>query len=334
MRIPVPMWAILAWFPLAASAQPSDVPGSGVSLLARAVELLEVPDYAGARAVLERGLATEGNDRQTLISLHELRGVVAASLRDQDAALESFRRVLVLEPDFRPARDYSPRVNGPFLEARAWLAEHAPLRFAPLPPLPDRGVIRSLGATVLSDPLNLGRSVRFHLRAPDGAWSIEEAPLAKQAAHLPLAGPISGWWAELIGDHTAVLSRIGSPEKPIVEGGLAAFGGLASLRPHQWWAVGLAGGALVAGGVGGLFGLQAEGARQQIASAARDPVTGVIIGMTQPRAFELERQAQTQAVIANVLFASGAALAVGAGTMWFLGGQVQLAPNGVRGSFP
>ncbi len=333
MRIPVPMWAFFAWIPWAALAQPSDLPGSGASQLARAEELLEVPDYAGALAVLERGLATEGNDRSTLIALHELRGVVAASLRDQDTALESFRRVLVLDPDFRPARDYSPRVNGPFLEARAWLAEHAALRFAPLPPQPERGVIRSLGATVISDPLKLGRSVRFHLRAPDGGWSIQEAPLAKETAQLRLAGPISGWWAELIGDHSALLSRIGSPEKPIVEGGLAP-GGLAGLRPHQGWAVGLAGGALVAGGVGGLLGLQAEGARQQIASAARDPVTGVITGMSQPRAFELERQAQTQAVIANVLFASGAALAVGAGTMWFLGGQLQWAPNGVRGSFP
>src|SRR5512140_3046500 len=77
---------------------PSPAPAatSGASELAQALAALEVPDFDAARAALDRALQSPGTDRQTLLQILELRGFVAASLRDADGALEAFKALLAL----------------------------------------------------------------------------------------------------------------------------------------------------------------------------------------------------------------------------------------------
>ena len=319
--------------PLRAQPAAAVAEGSpGGQQLARALALLDVPDYQGALEAINAGLAAPGNDRRTLVLLYELRGIITASLRAGQTALTSFQHVLALEPDFQPTRDYSPRVRGPYLEARAWLADNAPLRFAPLPPQSEQGAVRKVGVAVLSDPLRQARAVRFHLQAPTRAWTAESVPLTDGKAQAILRVPGSGWWAELLGDHEAVLSRVGSREKPIVEAPLTLTRASPQLRTHHLVSLGLWGGAVLSSGVGAWFGAQSNGRLESIRTAERDG-EGRIIGLTQREAFALERQSRVDATVANVLFATGAALAAGGVTTWFFGGAAAVTPTGVRGTF-
>lgn len=327
MRIALALSFATLLLSLPLRAQP-ETPVSGAQALQRALALLDVPDYAGALAALEQGLLAEGNERQTLVGLYELHAVITASLRDSSAALESFQRLLSLEPDFRPTRDYSPRVRGPYLEARAWLSDHPPLRFAPLPPGAEAGLVKTVGATVSSDPLRLAREVRFHQQDARGTWVQEKVALRDGQAQAMLVVPGSGWWAELLGDHQAVLSRIGSRDQPIAQAPSALTRSSPALAPHHVLSLSLVAAGVATVAAGGWFGAQSASHLETIRTAERDG-QGRVIGLTQPQAFAHERQARTDAIVANVLFASGMALAAGGATTWFFGGRVV----GVRGTF-
>lgn len=73
-------------------------------------------------------------------------------------------------------------------------------------------------------------------------------------------------------------------------------------------AIGGAGVATV--GVGVIFGVMSSGARSQLAAATPDPASGVVQTMTRAQALELEKQAQTNAVVANTMIGVGAGLVV------------------------
>ncbi|MBL8909255.1 MAG: hypothetical protein JNM17_01005 [Archangium sp.] len=74
--------------------------------------------------------------------------------------------------------------------------------------------------------------------------------------------------------------------------------------------VAIGGVGVATAGVGVVFGVMSSGARNQITSAAPDPATGVVQTMTRAQALELEKQAQTNAVVANTMIGVGAALVV------------------------
>lgn len=72
----------------------------------------------------------------------------------------------------------------------------------------------------------------------------------------------------------------------------------------------MGGAGLASVGVGVAFGVMSTGARGQLAAATPDPATGVVQTMTRAQALELEKQAQTNAVVANTLIGVGAGLVV------------------------
>ena len=76
---------------------------------------------------------------------------------------------------------------------------------------------------------------------------------------------------------------------------------------------------LVAVGVGGAFGYLSGAARAQVTGAEKNPA-GIVTGLTQKRAFELDATAKTDALIANVLYGVGAGVAVLGGVLWLVGG--------------
>jgi hypothetical protein len=308
--------------------------------LARASLLLEELRYAEASKALEAARARPGNDRDTLLRILELQGVVAAMLQQPSRARAAFQTLAVLAPDHQLMGDYAPRVVTPFFEAKGWVADQAAeLRFEAAATKTEN-FIEGLSVQVQKDVLKLTRAVRFHLRPDRAAWRAEAVPLAEGKASLTVKGERVQWWAELLDERQAVLALVGSDTAPLNElsprlealtrapkvptvTSESPFG-----PPMRIASYALMGVAVGTGAMGGYFGLRARGARSQVEGATVDD-RGLTTGLTQREALELDQRARSSARLANILFGVAGATAIAGGTLWVLGKPVTVAATPV-----
>jgi hypothetical protein len=307
--------------------------------------LLEELRYTEAAAALEAARARPGNDRATLLQILELQGVVASMLRQQVKARTAFQTLLSLAPDHQLVGDYAPRVMTPYFEARGWVDEIGALKLEPAPAVKTDASIERLAVRLPSDPLKLGRAVRFHLRPDTGPWSEQVAPIENNEASVAVRGGQVRWWVELLDENQAVLTTIGSAEAPLTELTVQAQALLDALKrgpekaltPMRTAGYVLLGVAVGSGVAGGLFGLRSNSARSELEDA---PVNeqGLTIGLTQRQAQALDDRARSSARLANVLFGVAGISAVAGGTLWVLGAPVKVSasPAGValEGTLP
>ncbi|WNG18467.1 hypothetical protein [Cystobacter fuscus] len=322
--------------------------------LPRARQLLEELRYPDAARALEQARAHPGNDRDTLLEILELQGVVAGMLQQPAKARSAFQTLLVLAPDHRLEGDYAPRVVTPFFEAKSWVSDKSAA--LGLEALPSSAEASLLSVQVKTDVLNLGRLVRFHLREGGDAWRAQEQPLVEGKASVERKGGRVEWWAELLDERRAVLTSVGSDASPLVA---LAPGALVSsapapapvsplpeklprvagapgspLRTVAYACLGLAVGA---GAAGGYLGWQSNQARARVVGAPVDEA-GYTQGLTQREAFALDARARAQGGWANILFGVAGAAAIAGGTLWVLGAPVGVSatPTGVvvGGAFP
>ena len=83
----------------------------------------------------------------------------------------------------------------------------------------------------------------------------------------------------------------------------------------------IAGTGVASAGVGAIFGALSSRARNQVLNPNIDPATGYATGISRSEALTLEKQAQTDAVMANTLLGVGAGLVVGGVLAWLVGGK-------------
>ncbi|WP_224245761.1 hypothetical protein [Hyalangium gracile] len=317
--------------------------------LPRARMLFDRLRYPEASRALDAARAHPGNDRDTLLQILEMQGVVAAMLQQPAKARTAFQTLLVLSPEHRLEGDYAPRVVTPFFEAKAWVGDHGALRLEPEPEQEGPTPIERVTVRVAADPLKLGRAVRFHLRAEGADWSLQEVPLAKGEASAAVKGARVQWWAELLDERQAVLALVGSATAPLLRAAPRPQAALnPPLTPTQdtpsvekrssatstsawrklaYVSLGVAAGT---GAAGGYFGLRSRSARSQLEGAAVNE-QGLTTGLTQREAFELDERARSNARLANVLFGIAGATAIAGGTLWLLGTPVTVSatPAGV-----
>ncbi|HEX8436271.1 hypothetical protein [Archangium sp.] len=320
--------------------------------LSRARQLLDGLRYTEAARSLEAARAHPGNDRNTLLQILELQGVVAAMLQQPAKARTAFQTLLVLAPDHQLTGDYAPRVVTPFFEARAWVADQrAALRLEAAPASKTDTTIEGVAVQVTTDVLRLARAVRFHLRADEAPWRQEESPLLEGRASVAVKGERVQWWAELLDERQAVLATVGSASAPLRETaprpqaltappkpltGTPALEG-APGSPWRTAAYVFLGAAAGTGAAGGYFGWRSRSARAEVEGA---PVNerGLTTGLTQREALALDKRARSNARLANILFGVAGVTALTGGTLWVLGAPVTVSatPSGVTvgGEFP
>ena len=326
----------------AALAQPS----SKNPNLERAQKILEELKYAEAAKSLDAAWNTPGNDHETVLEILKLQAVVAATLGQFDRARQLFRSLLYLAPDYElPEADLGPKVISTFFEAKGRVTADNVLRFEALPTERDEQRVQQIGVSVKADPLKLARSVRFHTRIGVDNWQIKDARLTEGTASLPIEAPSLEWWAELLGEKDRVLALVGSPGKPLLTAKAAPVATSPSLlppptpapevsleataasrpnlKPFAYAAAGAGVVALIAG-IG--VGAKAASIKGEIDGAMRES-DGAISGISRSRAVELNDQMQGKASAANALFVTGAVL-VGTGVaLYFLSGDVKVAPT-------
>jgi hypothetical protein len=310
-----------------ASAQP----GKDNVALQRARANIEALSYAEALRALEDAWQTPGNDRETVLEILRLQGLVATTLQQPGRAQAWFGMLLYLDPGATlPVDEWGPKPLRLLEELRAATDPQDVLRFQVLPPEGERPRVR-----VAQDRLKWGESVRFHFRAPQGAWSTQVVPLAEGEAELDGAPPGLAWWAELLGERVRALAQVGSAQAPLTTRGAGvAAAALAWPRPdfsrRQWTGVGLAATGVVALGGGAVLGLRAAASRAQITSAPRDD-QGRVSGLTRRQALELDTRARRQAVAGNVLAGLGVMVAAAGAAIFFTAPAPSLDVTVLRG---
>lgn len=279
--------------------------------LAEAARLIDDLQLEAAIKVLDGVEKSEGNTRAELLELYLLQGIAFGTLGKEAKTRDAFRRLLVLDAGASLPGDLPPRVRTPFFEAKDWASANGPIT-AQLSAELAEGRVERVSVQVEKDVLRLARTARFHL-----GEQVLEVPLEKGRASAAVGRATVEWSVELLNDRRSVLLA-----PPPRKDGVEAPAPVAAVEPlHTTQPAPVAGGAwrrpvgfgvlgagAVAAGVGLVLGLESSAARAKVTGAARDDA-GRVTSLTQREAAALEASAQSQALVANVLFGVGGALA-------------------------
>lgn len=305
---------------LVLSAPVAPAPLSPAQRLADARRLVDDLQYDKAVKVIEAALTQTGMERDTLISLYELAGISYATLDKPAKAKEAFQQLLSLSPEFQLSKDLPPRTRTPFFEAKTWLSETKPVSIA-VTPLVENGRLAGLAIDVIDNALVVVKAVRVTITPPGGQAETQTLALEGKHATTPLGENGAAYTIDAINDR-GVLATAKGEARPVV----AEPVGLKTAAPASpsltWQAttgilLGVAGVVTLIGG--SAAGLASSNARTRITQAERSP-TGVVVGLTQREAAQLDASARSTALVANVLFITGAVL-VGSGLAFFIVGS-------------
>src|SRR5688572_29230891 len=114
---------------LAATAANAE-PATKNEHLTRAVALLDHLSPWKAAKALQLAWETPRNGREVVLDVLEAQGVAAAMMGRQSMARAYFEKLLQLDPERTLGKEYSPKISGPFLEARESSARKGYVSFA------------------------------------------------------------------------------------------------------------------------------------------------------------------------------------------------------------
>lgn len=290
--------------------------------LVEARKLVDDLDMEKAIKVLIEAERADGNDRATTLEIYLLQGIAFGALGKEAKTRDSFRKLLMLDPSAKLPADQGPKVRGPFNEARTWVEQNGPLS-ATAEIRAEAGKLTLITVKVDKDVMRLARTARFHWKG-ELAEQTAEMTITQGTADHPVNAPALSWWVELLSDKRGVIYEIGTaaaPRKDVAPGAkkveaVAAVPGedvpavetrIVSGGWRRPTGGVLLGAGVAAAGVGVIFGVMSSGARASLTGAAKDS-EGRVTGLTQVDASALETQANTQAALANTLYAVGGAL--------------------------
>lgn len=211
--------------------------------------------YDDARRELEALLARGGLGRADLAAAWALAAELACILDGPAAGEEAFRRVLVLDPDYRgPARD-TPVFLQPLARARAWVQSNGRLRVRHRPPVAGGGSL-TIAVEVAADPLAMVSDLRVHWRfGARGPYQELPGDGLRRPLDEPAPGTTVQYYLQVIDAAGDVLWQAGSAGAPLIVRGVARLAAQPAARsprrgpPGALIAAATASGALFAGGV-------------------------------------------------------------------------------------
>ena len=166
-------------------------PSARADELARARELKQTLDFAGALAATERAIAAGDGDRARLVEAYRLAGELAAGLEREADAVTYFRRLLALDPDAALPAGTSPKIVLPFERAREDLAGRRLEAHA-----------GGDGIVVADDPRGMVAEVRaqsLHDRHGNTLWVAPPRAVVDRPARPPLYARWTVWTSAAVG---------------------------------------------------------------------------------------------------------------------------------------
>jgi len=288
--------------------------------LAQAKAAVDASDYMAAKSALAAALAGGGNGPDEMIEIYRLQGIVAGALGDAKAASDAFTRLLALSPKATLPAGTSPKIAKPFAVAGKYFASHDPLKVktetAADPP--------SVTLVVVSDPLAMVAKARV--------WASVEGHKEKKldatgkdkiTVELP-PGKRYELRVAALDEHGNRLVELGSGDEPItiVVEDKAKPAPVVERRPVEpakpgatrplylkWWM--WAGAAVVIGGAGTYFGIDAVLAKQDLDALNADSVHHRFT-----EAQDVESRGHRDVLLANIGWGLAGAIAIGAGVLY------------------
>jgi hypothetical protein len=239
---------------LASAATPGVARAQDADPLVAAERAYGAVDFETQRAEAERALEAGGSNPARLARIYRLLGIAHAALGAPEQAKLAFMRLLAIDPDVELEHVLSPRLRTPYMEARGyWDVASTPLGVDV-----ERQVAGGALELTLHDPL--GMVTRVQVRSGSGepqiVWEGDAAPqLSVPAAalaeftHVALA-------VRLLDRHEnvvvvrAIAAKAAAPAPPAAVSAPPAIVRAEPERPSLVLPLMLAGGSLIAFGVG------------------------------------------------------------------------------------
>jgi hypothetical protein len=193
----------------------------------KATQLFKQMNYRGALKVAQKMLKSPESEPDDLVSAFRIQGLCYAALGRSSKAVQSFKKLLAIDPSFRLSRDISPKLTPPFKKALRLAGNLDPISLVHQEPdLPETLAGLELKVTVQSDPFSMIATIRLQYRVA-GAWRQMQVASVKAPANatmtLPedLEGSQITYYFEALNRHGGVLARAGGEAEPFkIETGL------------------------------------------------------------------------------------------------------------------
>jgi hypothetical protein len=214
----VARWALVLAL-LVAAALPGRVAAQAASgALGRAEQAFLDVDFDGTLAAAQEALREGGHTPPQLVRIYQLLGVSSAAVGESERARDFFVRMLAIDPAADLDDTVPPRLRAPFLEARG-IVTSRPERLGA-----EVGLARSQSAVhvALTDPFQLGRTIRVHARLEGTLEFSTREEAAQPVVFARLDGAASAdrveYWVELVDPFGNQILLLGSEFEPRIVG--------------------------------------------------------------------------------------------------------------------
>jgi hypothetical protein len=231
-------------------------------------------DFERTRSLAREVLALGKSEPTETLGLYTLLGISAAALGEEDTARRAFRVAIALDPNARIEKNLSPKIRGPYLEARGSLGTQGELRALAAEIWRDGKRVRF----ALHDPANVVRRAELGYIDGFGTWQQVKLPPQREGVVPGNATKAALEYALVLRDEFGnVLFRRGSETTPATLAAAAAAAAAASTpsrssdpfaapvtgervnqTPYHVVAGVLAASGLAAAGLGAYFHVQRE----------------------------------------------------------------------------
>jgi len=205
----------------------------------KAERLLAKMEYKQALKVVGKILASPKSEPEDLAAAFRLQGMCMIGMGKNKKAIESFRRLLAIQPTYRIPEESSPNAKAPFFKALS-MKGHKPIALSHKPPkkTPKRLRGYKLFVRVESNPFKMIRAVRLRYQTgKSDKWLTVKAKLKRPGrvgCKLPkkLRAKEIKYFFEVINKKGGVLARAGSADEPFVLGGKTEAPAVAAITPE------------------------------------------------------------------------------------------------------
>ncbi|GAB4198847.1 MAG: hypothetical protein OHK0013_08440 [Sandaracinaceae bacterium] len=243
-----PWWAFALFLLSGTLAMPGRAGAQSAGrALGRAEQAFLDVDFEGTLSAAQEALREGGHTPAQLVRIYQLLGVSSAAMGDSERARDFFVRMLAIDPSADLDDTVPPRLRAPFLEARG-IVTSRPERLGA-----EVGLARSQSAVhvALTDPFQLGRTIRVHARLEGTLEFSTREEAAQPVVFARLDGAATAdrveYWVELVdpfGNQILVLGsefepRIVGRATPSQVGGGGGGGGDVLSEPWLWIVIGV-----------------------------------------------------------------------------------------------
>ena len=186
----------------------------------KAAQLFKQMNYRGALKIATRMLKSAESEPEDLVTAYRLQGLCFAALGRNSKAVQSFKKLLAIDPAFRLSRDISPKLTPPFKKAVRLVGELDPISLVHQEPdLPESLAGLELKVTIQSDPFSMIGNIRLRYRVGE-AWrqmqvaSVKAPATATMTLPEDLEGGEITYYFEAQNRHGGILARAGSEAEP------------------------------------------------------------------------------------------------------------------------